>query len=68
MYMDMVAATSPRSEVGINARNASYYYQRAIKGEPMPAVGEVNPQPYGHLAQNRHQLNAERVVAVDGTR
>jgi hypothetical protein len=60
-YMDMVAATSPRSEVGANARNASYYYSRAMQGEPMPAVGDRNPQPYGHLAQRLHQMNAERV-------
>jgi hypothetical protein len=61
-YMDMVAATSPRSEVGANARNASYYYSRLMQGEPMPAVGDKNPQPYGHLAQRLHQMNAERVA------
>jgi hypothetical protein len=61
-YMDMVAATSPRSEVGANARNASYYYGRAMSGEGMPAVGTPNPQPYGHLAQRLHQMNAERVA------
>jgi hypothetical protein len=63
-YMDMVAATSPRSEVGANARNASYYYGRAMRGEPMPAIGEPNPQPYGHLAQRLHQMNAERVAGA----
>ncbi|MET3995032.1 hypothetical protein ABID65_006698 [Bradyrhizobium sp. S3.9.2] len=62
-YMDMVAATSPRSEVGANARNASYYYGRAMRGEDMPEVGTPNPQPYGHLAQRLHQMNAERVAA-----
>lgn len=61
-YMDMVAATSPRSDVGTNARNASYYYSRAMQGEPMPAVGDKNPQPYGHMAQRLHQMNAERVA------
>jgi hypothetical protein len=61
-YMDMVAATSPRSDVGSNARNASYYYSRAMQGEPMPAVGDRNPQPYGHMAQRLHQMNAERVA------
>lgn len=61
-YMDMVAATSPRSEVSANARNASYYYGRAMRGEGMPAIGEPNPQPYGHLAQRLHQMNAERVA------
>jgi hypothetical protein len=61
-YMDFVAATSPRSEVGANVRNASYYYNRAMTGQGMPAVGERNPQPYGHMAQRLHQMNAERVA------
>ena len=60
-YMDFVAATSPRSEVGANVRNASYYYNRAMSGQGMPAVGDRNPQPYGHMAQRLHQMNAERV-------
>lgn len=60
-YMDFVAATSPRSEVGANVRNASYYYNRAMTGQGMPAVGDRNPQPYGHMAQRLHQMNAERV-------
>lgn len=60
-YMDMVAATSPRSDVGTNVRNASYYYGREVRGEGMPAVGDKNPQPYGHMAQRLHQMNAERV-------
>lgn len=60
-YMDFVAATSPRSEVGVNARNASYYYGLARRGEPMPEVGTRNPEPYGHLAQRLHQQNAQAV-------
>jgi hypothetical protein len=60
-YMDYVAATSPRSDVGSNVRNASYYYGRDMRGEGMPAVGDRNPQPYGHMAQRLHQMNAERV-------
>ena len=63
-YMDLVAATSPRSDVGTNVRNASYYYGRAMSGEPMPAVGDKNPQPYGHMAQRLHQMNAERVAGA----
>lgn len=63
-YMDFVAATSPRSEVGANVRNASYYYNRAMSGQGMPPVGERNPAPYGHLAQRLHQMNAERVVGA----
>jgi hypothetical protein len=61
-YMDFVAATSPRSDVGTNIRNASYYYGRDMRGEGMPAVGDRNPQPYGHMAQRLHQMNAERVA------
>ena len=63
-YMGLVAATSPRSDVGTNVRNASYYYGRAMSGEPMPAVGDRNPQPYGHMAQRLHQMNAERVAGA----
>ena len=61
-YMDFVAATSPRSDVGSNVRNASYYYQKWRKGEAMPEVGEKNPAPYGHLAQRLHQQNAAAVA------
>ncbi|UQD96094.1 DUF7178 family protein [Bradyrhizobium japonicum] len=61
-YMDMVAATSPRSDVGTNVRNASYYYTLARQGQPMPAVGTPNPQPYGHMAQRLHQQNVGNVV------
>lgn len=63
-YMDMVAATSPRSDVGTNVRNASYYYTLARQGQPMPAVGTPNPQPYGHLAQKEHQRNAAKIVGA----
>ena len=61
-YMDLVAATSPRSDVGTNVRNASYYYNRLVNGEPMPDVGTPNPQPYGHMAQRLHQQNAQTVA------
>jgi hypothetical protein len=62
LYAGMVGATTPRSEAGINARNGTYYYVRVMRGEGVPAVGETNPQPYGHLAQRLHQMNAQRVV------
>jgi len=61
-FMDFVAATSPRSEVGANVRNASYYFTRHASGQGLPEVGEKNPQPYGHVAQQLHQLNAQRVT------
>jgi hypothetical protein len=35
-----------------------------MRGEEMPAVGTPNPQPYGHLAQRLHQMNAERVATA----
>lgn len=60
-YMDYVAATSPRSDVETNARNASYYYGLERRGEPVPPQGGVNPQPYGHMAQNLHRENAEKI-------
>jgi hypothetical protein len=63
-FMDFVAATSPRSDVGTNVRNASYYYQRYKSGQGMPAVGDRNPAPYGHMAQRLHQMNAERVAGA----
>ncbi|MGC0325625.1 hypothetical protein ABIG06_006254 [Bradyrhizobium sp. USDA 326] len=63
-YMDMVAATSPRSDVGTNVRNASYYYTLARQGQPIPAIGTPNPQPYGHMAQRLHQQNAGNVVGA----
>ena len=61
-YMDLVAATSPRSDVGTNVRNASYYYNRLVNDQGMPAVGDANPQPFGHMAQRLHQMNAQRVA------
>ena len=63
-FMDFVAATSPRSEVGANVRNASYYYGRHMRGEGMPEIGERNPQPYGHMAQRLHQMNAQRIAGA----
>ena len=54
-YMDTVAATSPRSDVPTNIRNASYYY---AGGDP---AGK-NPYPYGHVAQNLHKQNVETIT------
>jgi hypothetical protein len=61
-YMDFVAATSPKSEVGANVRNASYYFTRHVSGPGVPRIGERNPHPYGHISQRLHQMNAERVA------
>jgi hypothetical protein len=53
-YMDLVAATSPRSDVPTNVRNASFYYWLRQNGFPVP---DKNPYPYGHVAQNLHKQN-----------
>jgi hypothetical protein len=37
-YMDYVAATSPRSKVPENIRNASYYYTLEQQGQPPPQL------------------------------
>lgn len=61
-YMDNVAATSPRSDVPTNVRNASYYF-----GHETPAdLPEKNPYPYGHVAQNLHRQNFETISGEGG--
>ncbi len=71
-FIDAVAATSPRSNVGTNVRNASYYYGAA---QPRPGqnslpefadLPEKAPAPYGHLAQNLHRMNVEKTVFPGG--
>ena len=56
-YMDYVAATSPRSDVSTNIRNASYYYTR----DGQPLTKEDLRYPYGHVAQNLHLQNAATI-------
>jgi hypothetical protein len=74
-YLDLVAATSPRSKVSENARNAAYYYGLAQRGEPLPeviakggalSVKEPLPSPYGHIAQGLHAQNATNVLEGGG--
>lgn len=71
-FIDAVAATSPRSDVGTNVRNASYYYGKAqpFKGRnSIPSIEDLpekNPFPYGHLAQNLHRMNAAKTVFPGG--
>jgi hypothetical protein len=60
-FMDMVAATSPRSDVPTNIRNASFYYGQG--GGDLP---EKLPYPYGHVAQNLHRQNYETLSAPRG--
>ena len=52
-YMDYAAATSPRSDVSTNIRNASYYYSRGDE----PTVKADLRYPYGHMAQDLHLRN-----------
>jgi hypothetical protein len=58
-FMDMVSATSPRSDVPTNIRNASYYFQHALEGKPLP---EKLPYPFGHVAQALHRQNYETLT------
>lgn len=71
-FMDAIASTSPRSDVGTNVRNATYYYGQAnpppgTNYQPqfsdLPAKAEY---PYGHLAQNLHRMNAEKTLYPGG--
>ncbi len=59
-YMDLVAATSPRSDVPTNIRNASFYY--SLGDKPIP---EKLPYPYGHVAQNLHRQNVEGLANAE---
>jgi hypothetical protein len=63
-YMDFVAATSPRSNVPTNVRNASYYYHLLMSGKPMPGIKDKNPNPYGHIAGDLHRRNAQTVTTT----
>ena len=60
--MDNVAATSPRSDVPTNVRNASYYFTHATPAD----LPEKNPYPYGHVAQNLHRQNFETITSPEG--
>jgi len=74
-YLDLVAATSPRSKVPENVRNASYWYSQTQQGLPVPqpigkggalSVSEPLPPPYGHIAQGLHAQNVKNVVEAGG--
>ncbi len=50
-FMDMVAATSPRSRVDSNIRRSSYFRQLDKQGEQFADLTNPDlPQGYGHLA------------------
>lgn len=76
-YLDYVAATSPRSTVGTNARTASYYYTLDKQGQPLPEIvktakGNISvppgqiPAPYGSMAQALHVQNAKNIREAGG--
>jgi hypothetical protein len=74
-YLNLVAATSPRSTVGENIRNASYYYVRSEQGVPLPIprwdgnrlrLDEPLPPPYGHAAQGLHAKKVNEVLEGGG--
>lgn len=50
-FMDIVAATSPRSKVDQNIRRASYLYGEDVSGRPIAGLTNKDfPPGYGHLA------------------
>jgi len=50
-YIDIVAATSPRSKVDMNIRRSSYLYGRDVQGLPISSLKNPDlPKGYGHLA------------------
>jgi hypothetical protein len=59
-YTNYLSATSPRSKVPENVRNASYYYVRDAQGEPILPWEEDpgQPAPYGHMAQKLQRQGA----------
>lgn len=80
-FMDYVAASSTRSEVPANIRNASYHQWLETVGRPPAAwwppsaaeeaAGErsvnVLPAPYGHLAQRNQITNVQDIRGPTGT-
>ena len=61
--IDSFKGSSPRSNVPSNWRNASFYNMIDMQGLPLP---EKNPYPYGHLAQNLHRGNFEKMRSGEG--
>lgn len=52
-YVDIVAATSPRSRVDQNIRRSSYLYGRDRQGQNIAGMTNPDfPKGYGHLAHN----------------
>jgi hypothetical protein len=65
-YMKYVAATSAVSDVGTNARNASYFFGLHTREGRVPNVGDEMPYPFGHRRGGRnHQIFARKVFDDD---
>lgn len=70
LFVDMIAATSPRSPIDQNVRNASWRYAEALRQgagvQPSGLLGKTDPNPspypYGHFAQKLHAQNAQAVA------
>ena len=58
-YTNFVSAASPLSEMGISARNGSYYHWLVRDQKPIPQIGQ-NLFPYGHQAEWMHKLGVAR--------
>jgi hypothetical protein len=71
LFTDLIAATSPRSNVKTNVRNASNYYKMIKSGEEYPQPMRVGnnwtldgpmEEPFGHIAQGLHGLNVKNIL------
>jgi hypothetical protein len=79
-FVDMMSATSPRSKLPANVKNASQYYHLSMGGEElkpgsnMPPPKWIPPEDYkpvkgsgyGHLAQNLHRDNVREALSPEG--
>lgn len=61
-FMDVKAATSPRSAVDQNLKRASVLHQRGMRGESLDVGPEAFPKGYGHMAhRTAHQPGLKRL-------
>jgi hypothetical protein len=71
-YLGLLGATSPRTRVSENVRNASYYYKALITGEPTPErylkgghwrIKKETQAPYPYGMMPIHVQNVENIKA-----
>lgn len=71
-FVDAIASTSPRSDVGTNIRNATYWFGQATPKPGQNSIPGINdlPEkptfPYGHLAQSLHRSNIAKTLLPGG--